>query len=380
MKPYHSGKLLHIILLLPICIFFSASSIFAQSTIIGLRFNNQTVSSVKLNVMPPGKGGNQSEAKVGDQLASGTKLIIPPNTIVILQSPGGKQKLTSITGAPMEYTLEITPKGENHITQGVGAQIQNTVNQTVGYNYKVNNGKGTTAASKGTVFTFTDLSQPNNEQAKITTEEGTINIIDEIPVRIAGAPEKPNKHGGTLTKSVSRLQSQGQGQFISSNQPVNYNNYDEAISAIGSEVNSESDPDERADDLTCLGDLFMDNEQPAKAIAPFRQAAKIYEEEYGDDDLSTLEAKLSLAEALMDSDKDDEANNILSDVESILLDNLSIDLEDLDYVKEENDDEAQQIICEDITETYGLLGWLYEIKADEKKSDEYYDKMDEGCK
>lgn len=358
-------------------------SVTAQSTIIGLRFNNQTVTTVKLTIIPPGSGGNKSEAKVGDAIASGCKLIIPVNTIVLLQSPGGKQKLSSTTGKPFEYTLEITSKGENHVVQGVGAQIKSSVEKTVGYNYRVNNGKGTTAASKGTEFTFTDLSEGNDEKATITTTEGSIRIIDQVPCTINGEPVKNNRKGGVTTKSVSETQTAGDAAFVSSDQPLDYGSLDAAIAYIKNEINGgETDPEDIADDLMCLGTLYMDMQQPDGAIKAFSQAAEIYESEYGSDDLTTIEARLNLADALASSGNagnQSKGENIANEMINMLLENLSYDKEDLEYVKDENDEESAELICDDIIDTYSLLGWAYDIKGDTGKSDEYYDLMDKGC-
>lgn len=136
------------------------SSVIAQNTSIvtGLRLKNVPVSSVKLQVMPPGKGGNLVELSLDDKIASGTTMIIPPETVVVLKSPGGTQVLKSIhSGKSMEYKVEINEQGENHVIKGLGAQIANIVKKTLGYNYRNTNERGTTAASKGTEFTFTDL-------------------------------------------------------------------------------------------------------------------------------------------------------------------------------------------------------------------------------
>ena len=122
----------------------------------------------------------------------------------------------------------------------MGAQIVNTVNKTLGYNYRNTNERGTTAASKGTVFTFTDLSESKSEKATIVTNEGTINIIDQVPCTINGQPIKNNRKGGITTKSVSQTQSAGQATFTSSNKPIEYGNYNAAIAYIKNEINNET--------------------------------------------------------------------------------------------------------------------------------------------
>jgi len=358
---------------------FSVNSLFAQkfSTITNLGLNGKSATTVPIGMMPPG-GENKSQASVGNNLVSGTKLIIPPNTMVILQSPGGKQVLKSIDpNNSLKYSVTFTTEGENHSIEGVGGQIVSTVRKLVGYNYKVNNGKGTTAASKGTEFTFTDYSQSGNKKASVTTEEGTIIIIDEVPVSINGAPPIKNKRGENITKSVSTFQSAGQGEFTSSNDPVEYSDFNKAISEISNE--DYSDIDEKADNLLCLGDLYMDNDQAQQAIKPYSEAVQIYEKEYGIEDLYTIEAYLCLADAFKMNNQLDDANDIFNKVESILTDYFEIDLEDLEYVKEENDIEGKELICEDIADIYELLDWAYDIIGDQQSSKEYYNKMVNGC-
>lgn len=371
------------IVLLSFCmVVFNLNSLFAQSSVTGLRFNNQNVRSANVTIMPPGNGGSKPQISVGDRLQSGTRLIIPPNTIVVLQSPGGKQVCSSKTGNSMEYTVNITSNGENHTVRGAGAQVASTVNKTVGYNYRVNNGKGTTSAAKGTEFTFTDMSQGDNEKAIISTQEGTINIIDKIPVHIAGQSEPTNKRGEPITKAVSHLQSAGEQQYTSSNSPVDYNDYSQAIQYISNEINAIEDDEERADNLLCLGDLYMDFEQPNNAIDPYHQAIQIFEYYYGEDDLDTIEAKLCLAEALAHSGRIDDANSWLSHSYQLLQNLASYNVEDLQYLSELDyfdEDEAYDAICEELSDIYGLLGWAYEITGDTETSDQYYEAMDNAC-
>ena len=128
-------------------------STYAQkaSSVIALRLNGKSANSVPCTVLSPGSGGNNKVVNVGDQLKSGTTLIIPLNTIIVLRSTGGQQEVTPANSTkPIEYKIEFTVHGENHIVKGLGAQIVNTVNKTLGYNYRNKNEKGTTAASKGT--------------------------------------------------------------------------------------------------------------------------------------------------------------------------------------------------------------------------------------
>ncbi len=361
---------------------FIAGSAGAQkfSTITGLSLNGKPASSVNMNIFPPGKGGNKTVANINDRLENGTKIIIPGDVMVALKSPGGTQVIKSTQGKPVEYTVQFTENGENHTVKGLGAQIQNTVKKTVGYSYRNTNEKGTTAASKGTEFTYTDLSAGNDEKASITTTEGTITIIDEVPCTLNGEPMKSKRKGAEATKSVSKVQQAGDEAFTSSDEPLNYTSLDLAVDYINKEIeNEDTDPEDIADDLMCLGDLYMHMEQPAEAIEPYSKAAEYYMDEYGDDDLSTLEARLSLAEAYIEAEDDAKGTKILEESINILEDIVEIDLDDLGFATQDDDAGAIEFICSELADLYNFLGWAYDIKGDEAQSEDYYNKAETGC-
>lgn len=370
-----------IILLLAVTI--SSSEIFGQSKVIGLRYNNQNMQSVNTTVMPPGQGGSKAVLSLGDQLVSGTRLIIPAGTIVMLQSPGGRQICRSTTGKTMEYTVKFAEKSENHIVRGQGATVQSTVTKSVGYNYRVNNGRGTTSAARGTEFTFTDMSQGDNEQAYITTQEGSINIIDKVPLTIGGQSSVTNKRGQPITKAVSRVQNQGDAQYTSSDTAVDYVDFDAAIRYIAAEINAIEDPEERADNQLCLGDLYMELENYGNAATYFNEAYQFFYYYYGPEDTYTLESKLSLAEAYYFYGYQQDGIRMLGEVKQTLKNLEYWNNEDLAYIESLeyfNDDDvlAYQIICEEQVEVFGLLGWVYEIEGETNSSDYYYQMMLNG--
>ncbi|MCW5896792.1 MAG: tetratricopeptide repeat protein [Bacteroidetes bacterium] len=355
-----------------------------HSEVTGLAFQGKTVRSARVTVLPPGNAGNKTEAAVGDRYVSGTRLTIPPNTIIQLKSPGGTQVVKStIQGNAMQYTIEFTAKGENHVTKGLGAQIANTVHKAVGYNYRNTNEKGTTAASKGTRFTFTDYSDGKSKKAVISTEEGSIQIIDKVPIHIQGATLKPKRHGDELSKSNSVVQSAGQGAFTSSNAAVEYSNYQEAIAALQQELSDDAAPDELAEDYLGLGELFMEMERPLDAVPAFRYAMQYFETEYGSDDMSTLESALSLAEALLSTGnaKDEqEGSALLENSIQLLLEELEMQEDDLTFARQEDDGETVHLLCEDLVEVYAFLGWAYDVAGDEGKSTVYYTKSEKDCR
>ena len=355
------------------------------SAVLALRFNNQSTSRAKVNILPPGKGANKTEIAVTDKFESGTKMIIPIGTVVILRSPGGTQVVSNINKEKsIEYKVEFSDKGENHIVKGVGAQIENNVKKTLGYSYRNTNERGTTAATKGTEFTFTDLSDGENEKAKIITKEGSIKIIDQVPYYVNGKAIKNDRHGKLTTKSISKTQSAGDNIYTSSDEPQENDNYESAINDIKNEIememqNGDVDPEDLAGDLMCLGDLYMINKKPISAIDAYRKASDYFTEVYGEDDLYTIEANLSLAAAYLAAGNAAESKEIINASIKFLEESLEDAEDDLKFVKEDDDAENEDIICEDISEIYGYLGWAYEIAGDDANKEKYYKLADEGC-
>ncbi|WP_323788225.1 tetratricopeptide repeat protein [Psychroserpens sp.] len=343
----------------------------SSSVITNIRFNNANATKVTLTV-----NGKSYAAQIGSTLNSGTKLIIPSNTVVLLKSPNGVQ-VCMAKSKPMEYSVEFKGGVEKHIVKGKGATIQSKVNRGVGPNYRVTNGRGTTTASRTTEFTFTDQSEGKNNKASVITTEGSVNIIDQVPVYVGGNPLTTKKRGTALTKSISISQSQGESEYFANDTPAEYDNYSDAIQDVYSDISDRNDPDDQANNYLCLGELYIDTDQPQEAIGPFRQAASIYNEYYGYDDMSTIEANLSLAEALKAVDSyNSEGDSILYNIEVLLREYLSFDMEDLQYT---NDPEERELICEDVTEINEFLGWLYDIKGDITNSDYFYNQADNGC-
>ena len=369
-----------------LCLFASEHMNAQQvSAVVALRFNNQSTSRAKVNILPPGKGANKTEIAVSDKFGSGTKMIIPIGTVVILRSPGGTQVVSNINKEKsIEYKVEFSDKGENHIVKGVGAQIENNVKKTLGYSYRNTNERGTTAATKGTEFTFTDLSDGENEKAKIITKEGSIKIIDQVPYYVNGKAIKNDRHGKLTTRSISKTQSAGENIYTSSDEPRENDTYESAINDIKNEIememqNGDVDPEDLAGDLMCLGDLFMVNKEPLSAIDAYRKASNYFTEVYGEDDLYTIEANLSLAAAYLAAGNAAESKEIINASIKFLEESLEDAEDDLKFVLEDDDAENEDIICEDISEIYGYLGWAYEIAEDDANKEKYYKLADEVC-
>lgn len=354
-----------------------------KSKITGLAYNNQTADKVKMTILPPGSGGNLTEAVVGYELVSGTKMIVPPKTIVKLQSPGGMQVVRATGDKSIEYTVTFISNGENHFVKGFGAQVVNTVKKTIGYNYRNSNEKGTTAAAKGTEFTFTDFTLPsptsNEAKAVITTSEGSIYIFDQVPCSVQGVPLKTKRPGGQVTKSISRTQHTGEGEFISKDTMLDYRSFQWAVEYIRNEVNSKTDPEDKADNLMCLGYLYINMEQPGQAIEPFRNAANYYKEIYGEDHLSAIEADLSLAEANRTLGEKARTNAIAMKNINLLQNTLSAAEDKLNFLHANNDKEGGEIVCAEITEIRLFLAWAYAIAGNNEQKKGYQNKAGNGC-
>jgi len=359
----------------------SIGNLHAQKTsrVMNLRVNNQPVGSATVDVFPPKAQGSPVKTLTkGMQLESGTRLIIPPKTAIQFESPGGTQNVFADKDKKIEYTVVFTEKGENHTVSGEGASISNKVNpgKFVGYDYRNSNGKGTTCASKATEFTFTDLTAGKNEKAVIKTTEGTVHITDQRPVTVNGKPLKNKRHGEEGSKSVSVTQSAGNREFISSNEAVNYSSFDEAIAAISAELKNE-DEDDKADDLVCLGDLYMDAGQPAKAIAPFKEAYEYYNSEYGEEEAETLNAQLSLAHAYLEAGNKQKGAELARNAIKTLEEGMEEIKEDMQFIHD--DEEAVALLCDDYVELAALCGWAYELLHEEEESAKFYKLAEQDC-
>ena len=54
-------------------------------------------------------------------------------------------------------------------------------------------------------------------------------------------------------------------------------------------------------------------------------------------------------------------------------------MDDLDFAKQNDDSESVYFLCDEIIEIYDFLGWAYDIKGDQAKSEDYYNKADACC-
>ena len=355
----------------------TTTSIAQSSTVTSVRVNGLTSKSTTITIIT-GNKRSQKKVKRGTKIDWGTKIIIPGGIRLFLETKGGTQEVWSENGLAMEYTVSDIPDGESHDVKGFGATIRNWVRGIFSYKYRSKNSRGNTAASNSTRYTFRDLSDDESGRAFISTSEGSVTIVERVPLIISNQSNNTKKGNYKLEFSTSRLQRAEDSVYISSDQPVEYVDYKEATARVESFIEIPNDPEVRANNQLCLGALYLEWERSQQAIPFFSDALNFYFDYYGEDDADTLEAKLFLAKAYQDSGRQALADEMLRELEETLLELLRIDEKDLDYV-DENDPDAEDLICEDIVDTCALLGWLYKILGEDERSQYYYSRVDQGC-
>ena len=361
-------------------VFFNVSSILAQvGTVNALYYNGQPKESLNLKFFGLKSGADKIiTVTKGFRLSSGDKIEIPAGCGIQFYSPRGWQNVFSTSGKPIIYSVKFKGNNEEHIINGKG-QIQNTVTVAgqLGASYKVGNGAGISASSKSTIYTFTNFE--DNNQASLKTDEGQIEIIEEVTMQINDYSQKINDNGPKSekqkypTKSISNTQTAGNANTFGGRKVV-YNNFNDALNGLAQEINyqrqTNADPEELMDNYAALGELQMDLGNAANAIESFKGALYYCNLEYYEDEMESIEIQLYLAEAYMDNGNQNESVGIVNRCLTLLQDNLKYDKEDLYYAQD--DQELRQLICEDILDIYDFLGWAYEIVGYTAESDQYY--------
>ena len=373
----HSKLRLSIVIFL---VFFSVSSIFAQvGTVNALYRNGQVVGSLNLKIFGSKSGADIIVAvSKGYRLSSGDKIEIPAGCGIQFYSPRGWQNVFTTSNAPLIYYVKFKGNNEEHIINGKGQiRSQVTVAGQLGASYKVGNGEGISASSKATDYTFINIG--NNIQASLKTDEGQIEIIEEVTMQINDYSQKINNNGPNSeqqkypTKSISITQTAGNANTYGGRSVI-YNNYNEAVNCLAQEINNQrqgnADPEELMDNYTSLGELYLDLGNAANAIQSFNGALYYCNLEYYEDEIESIEIKLYLAEAYMDNGNQNEGQGTVNRCISLLQDNLRYEMEDLNYAQ--GDEELRQLICDEILDIYDFLGWAYDIVGNTSVSDQYY--------
>lgn len=352
------------------------------SIVTGLGVNGKTANNAEVVVFNRGKAGTKTVLKLNDTLFSATQMIVPPKVVIKLQSTGGTQVIKSTSGQPIRYTVNFTQEGENHVVNGVGAQIENRVKKTLGYNYRNRNEKGTTAASKGTIFVFTDSSAKDTKKTSFHTSEGKIFILQKAVCTINNQKIENGRNGRPSTKSVVRLQGEGDAGYTVRDTICNYLNIGRALEYLktaGWFDEFDPDPEEVADNRMCLGDLWMFSKSVPDAIDPYASAVRNYERLYGPGDLLTIEASLALAQAHKILKNEGRADDIVKICMENLYRQLDIELTNQQFLISKKN-KGSSLFCYKIGELYNLLALAYDIQGNKEESKKYYNKQRSACK
>lgn len=362
----------------------------AQFQIVGMRYKGVEAPSVNLTVLIPKERpfSGSVKADANRVYPSGTTFKTPDQTSISIFCKGQKQimepnstlKLTLANNGIKAQTLTGTVK---HVLENVKGSLSF---------YVAGNGY-TWAHAQGTVFEVQAFEK--SKKVKFSTENGTIAIIEEVPVTVNEAAKSQPKGSGKgkereLSTSQKTVNTAGQVYISENVQPIEYATYEEALSAFDTETYSRNEtvdpnnPDwalvaELADDFALLGGLYLENGQPEMAIDPLRQAV-IYYEETDPEGILTLEAYLYLSEALIFSENEGNRNEGLSYVEIIkkpLQEIWEEDIEELNYASTNGDDDYAWEIAQELVEVCEYLGWSYDLLGETETAEQYYNMVDQ---
>ncbi|MGB3345256.1 MAG: hypothetical protein WBA61_15210 [Aequorivita sp.] len=368
---------------------FAAFTVEAQFQIVGMQYNGQYATTVNLTILTP-KGSPYNgpvNADPNKLYNSGTTFKTPANTSISILCKGQKQimepnstlKLTLVNNGIKAQTITGTVK---HILDNVKGNLSF---------YVAGNGY-TWAHAQGTVFDV--QAYDKSKKVKFSTEEGTIAIIEDVPVSIDEAAKNQINRSGKakereLSTSQKTLNSAGQ-EYISENvQPIEYATYEEALAAFDDETYSRNEavdpnnPDwalvaELADDFALLGGLYLENGQPEMAIEPL-QIAVYYYGLTDPEGFMTLESFLYLSEALIMSDDEENRNegeNKVGIVLEVLEEVLDEDIKELNYAIATGDDDYAWEISQELVDICEYFGWSYDLLGQTEIADQYYDWVD----
>ncbi len=370
--------------------FMMPLAVHAQFKIVGMQQNGQYATSVNLTILSP-KGTpftgtvNFDPNKTYD---SGTTFKTPAGVSISVFYKDQKQIV-----AP-NSSLKVTVANNGVTAQTLTGSVKHVLKDVKGKLsfYKAGNGY-TWAHAEGTVFDVEAF--PKSKKAKFTTEEGTIAIIEEIPVTIdekaknqMGRSDKADERH--LTTSKKTLNTVGDQYYTENLKPIEYATYEEALAAFDDETYAKNEqvnleyPDyplieELADDFTLLGGLYLENGQPDMAIDPLHIGLQ-YTEMTDPVGILTLESYLYLAEALIQSQDENNRNegiNYANTIVQTLNELLEEYLTEFDYAAANNDDDLAWEIAQELIDICEYLGWSHDLLGQTGAADEYYNLVDQ---
>lgn len=364
-------------------IFFLMLSANAQFQIVGMQFNGNFADAVNLTIISP-DGTPFTGIVPYDQSRpynSGTTFKTPASTSIAILYKGQTQIMDP------NSVLKVSIVKNGVVAQTLTGRVKHVlkdVKTKLGF-YKAGNGY-TWAHAEGTEFYVEAFGK--SKKAKFTTEEGTIAIIQEVPITINEAAKNEKTRGnrgeGRELTTTKKIYSSAGEEYIAGNvQPVSYRTYEEALRAFEQEINQKEGQgnfymEEMADDFTLLGELYLDNGQYDQAIEPLRKAA-YYNTEANPEDLMVLESYLYLAEALTYSSNEEDFNegvNFAQEVIRTLTEVVREYTEEYNYALELEDYDYAWDLCYELVDINEYLGWSYDLLDQFEQADQYYDASD----
>ncbi|QAA82538.1 hypothetical protein EI546_12775 [Aequorivita sp. H23M31] len=365
--------------------FFLSLNATAQFQIIEMLFNGERATTVNLTILAPNERPFTGPVPFDTQKIynSGTTFKTPEGTSIALLCKGQMQVMRPNSTLKLSFIKNgIKAETLTGVVQHVLKDIKNNLSF-----YKAGNGYAW-AHAEGTIFEVQAFEK--SKKAKFTTQEGTISIIEEVPVTIAEKPKKEinrsEKAGERqLTTSKKTLNSAGDVYITNEVPAIGYETFKDALNSLDDGIYSRDNnvdlgnPDyalieELAGNFSLLGGLYLENDQPDMAIDPLRKATDYYELTDPEGFL-TLESYLYLAEALILSKDENNktegkmsAKEIVRTLEKILYENV----DDLGYAVKNGDHDLVWDIKDDLVTICDYLGWAYDLLDETGTANEYY--------
>ncbi len=369
---------------------FSSASMVAQFQIVGMQYNGQFATSANLTILSPkGQPFNGTVPfDANKQYASGTTFKTSAGTSISILCKGQTQIMAPETSLKLSFVnngikAETLTGSVKHVLKDVKSKLSF---------YKAGNGY-TWAHAEGTVFEVQAYNK--SKKAKFSTEEGTIAIIEDVPVSIAETAKNQIDRSGKaderqLTAPRKTLNTVGEEYITENIRPIQYATYEEALDAFDDAIYAKNEtlninnPDwvlveELADDFTLLGGLYLENGEPDLAIDPLRIAVE-YNHLTDPDGILTLESYLYLAEALIQSQEEAERSEGITITNAIieaLNEALDEDIEEFDYALANQDEDLAWDIAQELIDICEYLGWSHDLLGETQAADQYYDLVDQ---
>lgn len=365
----------------------------SQFQIVGMQYNGQNVASVNLTILSPKEQPFAGIVTYDPNKIynSGTTFKTPAGTSIAILCKGQTQVMKPNSALKLSFVnngikAETLTGSVQHLLKDVKSKLSF---------YKAGNGY-TWAHAEGTVFEVEAYNKSKN--AKFSTQEGTIAIIEDIPVNINEKAKNQIDRSGkaeerNLTTSRKTLNTAGEEYVTNNFQPIEYATYEEALGAFDIETYEKNGAvnldypnwtliEELAGDFTLLGGLYLENGRPDMAIDPLLLASKYYELT-DPEGILTLESYLYLAEAMIQSENESnrsEGVTYATEMIKVLNEALEEDIVEFDYAMANGDEDLAWEISYELVDICEYLGWSHDLLGETEAADIYYNLVDEYSK